>query len=319
MPIARLFAWGPAYRDWDTTAGRWEVRWDWAWGGWRDARASSQAPVPWPTLDSTRHALGLGAGSATQWTLAPGDDAAHALLVARHTLPSPSSDLIVLESERPPLTVQRADGKPLADVESAIRASGRWYVATPESPSEPSATVVWELDGGVARERARVPRAGFENHAEARLARRSDGRALGLVVEGQPDVSRPPSLWVTGLNLETRTFDEPEPIARGAGQPIAVCTAADSGWEFDMAYPGAIDVAIGDRWTASLQSPVVHVRASRDGMCGDRILGGANPFATAAPAALWSRPGGKLPASVPAIDVGVLSARTRYGLRCAAH
>jgi hypothetical protein len=334
LPLGRLFAWGPAAGDWDGGSGRWQARWDWAWSGWPDARASAQAPVPWASLDATRHAFGLGPGGATQWTLAPGDGAEHALLVGRHTLPAPGNDLFVLESDLAPLAVARPGGESFPEVQSAIRSSGRWYVATSEDPGEAPATVVWELDGGVARERARVPRGGFDTRSEARLARRTDGRALGLVIEGQPDVARPPGLWVTGLDLESGAVSDPEGLGPTGGRPAAVCAPGDTGWEFDLAYPGAIDLEIGDRWTATLLSPVGHVRASRDRVCVDRLFGAADPFAAAAPSTLsigggggvtsqGARPAsGAVPGAAPGaqrVDVGVYSGRMRYELRCDTH
>jgi hypothetical protein len=321
LPEARLYAWGPSMGDWDAAAGRWQVRWDRAWSGWRDARASAQAPVPWTSPDATRHAFGVGPGAATAWIVAPGDDADHALLVARTGTPAnvPGTALWVLESERPPLAVQQPSGEPFPDVENAIRASGRWYVATSQNPSEPPATVVWEIDGARARERARVPRAGFDTRPEARLARRTDGRALGLVVEGQPDLGRPPGLWVVGLDLESQGTTEPETVLAATNRPLTACRNDDTGWELDMAVPATIEIDVGDRWSSPLQNPVAHIRTSREHVCVDRVAGAVGAFATVAPSPLWATGATRsAPASGSAadIDVSVFSARARYGLRC---
>jgi hypothetical protein len=225
----------------------------------------------------------------------------------------------VLESERPPLAVQQPGGEPFPDVENAIRASGRWYVATSQNPSEPPATVVWEIDGAWARERARVPRAGFDTRPEARLARRTDGRALGLVVEGQPDLARPPGLWVVGLDLESQGTTEPESVLAAANRPLTACRNDDTGWELDMAVPTTIEIDVGGRWSSPLQNPVAHVRTSRERVCVDRVAGAVGAFATVAPFPLWATGAARsAPASGSAadIDVSVFSARARYGLRC---
>src|SRR4029077_6183576 len=76
VPVAHLYAWGAKGGEWEQL-GRWQVRWQWPWGGWADARSSASVPAPWPGLDAARRAL-VGWG-----IVAPGDDADHALLIAR--------------------------------------------------------------------------------------------------------------------------------------------------------------------------------------------------------------------------------------------
>jgi hypothetical protein len=214
LATARVYAWGPRGGDWDP-AGRWQVRWDWPWGGWPDARASSITPVPWPSLESARRALGVGGNGPIAWALVPGDDADHAILVARRSGAIPSTELLVLESDRPPVAVKTPSGAPFPDVDSAVRAGGRWIVMTTVAPW----STLWEIDGGWARELRRIPRAGLEgrNDGHGRLARRDDGRAIGVVVDGQPDVSVPPSRWVVPVELPSGATGDPEPLAPLAG------------------------------------------------------------------------------------------------------
>jgi hypothetical protein len=317
-PLARLYVWGPGTGDWDAGAGHWQVRWDWAWGGWRDARASASATSPWPTSDAARHALGIAPGGSAGWVVAPGDDADHALLLERRatTAGTPGTELVVLERDKPPLPVQRPGGDPFAEVESAIHASGHWYVATSEDSADAPATVVWEVDGGWARERARIPRA-REGQTEARLARRSDGRALGLIVEGQPDAGQPAGVWVAGLDLESPAVSEPEPLASPAGRPPVPCTIDDTGWEYDTPFAGTVEVDLRGVWEAPLQTPMVHVRASRDRACVDRVAGAVGAFAAAAPTPLSQVAPAPAHLGPRTIDLSVFSARARYALRCA--
>ncbi len=320
LPVGRIYAWGPSSGDWRAGAGFWQVRWDSAWGGWRDAQASAIAPVPWTGSDVARHALGLGPGVPPTWALAPGDDAEHALLLQREGGPSgeTTTDLVALEAGGSPLRVELPAGEPLPRVDSAMRAFGRWYVATPAPPGDSPATVVWEIDSGRVRERARIAR--LDHAAQARLARRTDGRSLGVVVEGQPDGSLPPSLFVVGLDLDTRAVGEPEPVRSVTDRSPSICTMGDGSWEFDMAYPEPIDLGVGTSTTTTLPTPVVHVRASRDGVCVDRMAGASSAFASTVAPELTAAAGTPAPVGAAAdvsMDVSVVSARARYRLRCA--
>jgi hypothetical protein len=338
LAAARVYAWGPRGGDWDV-AGRWQVRWDWPWGGWTDARGSSVAPVPWPSIEAARRALGVGGNAPVGWALVPGDDADHALLVARRAGAPASTELLVLEADHPPVWVKAAAGDSFADVDSAVRAGGRWYVMSTVAAS----TALWEIDGGSARELRRISRAGLEGRSEGhgRLARRDDGRAIGVVVDGQPDVLVPPSRWVLPVEIPSGVAGDPEPLATvglasgrstadgAAQQAPRLCTGDDTGgWELGIDYAGSIELEVGDGWTASLQSPIAEVRLARDRACIERVLGSANPYGATAPPALMApgapasvAPGearlrGAAPGSVRTIDVSVFSARLRYPLRC---
>jgi hypothetical protein len=334
LAAARVYAWGPRGGDWDV-AGRWQVRWDWPWGGWPDARGSSVSPVPWPSIEAARRALGVGGNAPVSWVLVPGDDADHALLVARRAGAPATAELLVLDADRPPVwvkPVKAGAGDSFPEVDSAVRAGGRWYVMSTIAAS----TALWEVDGGTARELRRIPRAGLDgrNDGHGRLARRDDGRAIGVVVDGQPDVSAPPSRWVLPVEVPSGVAGDPEPLATlgGAQQAPRLCTGDDTGgWELGIEYAGAIELEVGDGWTASLQSPIVEVRLARDRACIERVLGSANPYGATAPAALMTpgaaaavpsgegRTRGVAAGSVRTVDVSVFSARLRYPLRCWPH
>ena len=156
-PVVRLYAWGPKSGEWDQS-GRWTIRWQWPFGGWADVRSTAVTTAPWTGLDAARRWLGLGTGS-TSWELALGDDADHALLLARRSVPLPATtDVLVLETDRAPVDVRPPAGDGFQDVEAAARVAGRWYIATPQAPGELDATVVWLLEGTSGREVARIPR-----------------------------------------------------------------------------------------------------------------------------------------------------------------
>jgi hypothetical protein len=322
-PLGRLYAWGPSTGEWDSM-GRWQVRWDWAWGGWTDARSSAISPSPWSTLDGARHGLGIGPGSPVGWAIVPGDDPDHALLVSRPGSGSAGALLTVLESNRPPLPVQRGGDDSWPELQGALRTGGRWFVLTSEDPGEPPAAVLSTIDlGGRAREWLRIPRAGFDARADLHLARQDDGRAIGFVAEGRPDASHPPSSWLVSVDLETRAISDPSPLAplSALRRGTEICGADDPGWALDEFYPGTVEIDVGDRWRSTLQATRARVRLSRDRACIDGISGSVDPFATAAPDVLAAAGSIARPVRQPdrpssVLPVSIFSARTRFALRC---
>jgi len=310
IALAHLYAWGPRSGEWDQL-GRWQIRWQWPWGSAGETRSSTAARPPWSDFDAARRTLGA-------WgSMAPGDDADHALLFAKRSQAAAGADVLVLESDRPPVEVQRPGGDPFPEVEAAARLAGRWYVATTQSPGERGATVLWTLDGTAARELGRVPRAGFETRPPVHLARRGDGAALGLVFEGQAD-RRGPMLWVVGVDLETGAIGDAEPLAPAdlSDRAVSICSGDDGGWEVDLPYPSAVKLRTSNGWSAGLQSTMARMRISSDHACVERLLGSADAFATTEP----SSPGGALRSNPPlgarSVEVSLLAARTRTLLRC---
>ncbi len=320
MGLTKAYAWGPRSGDWDS-GGKWKVAWLWPWGGWPDARASATVPAPWSSRDAAARFLGvssINALSSTLWTVMPSDDPDHALLLGRRAPGTRSFDVFALESDRAPVEEHRPAGEPFGEVQGATRVAGRWYLATAQSGAEQAATVLWALDGGTAREIARLPRSGGETPSATRLSHRTDGGAIGLVVEGQSrlDGGKPPR-WVVAVDLESGTVSEPEPLAPAdlANPATAFCTGDDSGWVIDLAYSGGIHVNVGS-WTVSLQSPVARLRLSRSGACLERVTGSRGADAHAAE--MLTRPSPP-PAHMDArlVDASVYAASTRYALRCA--
>ena len=235
VPLARLNAWGPKDDSW-AQRGFWQVRWDWPWGGRRDARASAVASAPWTTAEAARRSFGSGLVSAGAWTVAFGDDADHALLMEHRSLAPIVMGVWAAESDQAPVAVSRPGGAPFAEIEAATRVGGRWIIATAQDPSESAATVLWELDGAAAREVRRFPRTLSDGgRRQTRLARRG-GRAIGVAVDGQPDLARPPSVWVLGVDLESGVTLDPEPVASltawGREAPICTGTTPDGSSTF---------------------------------------------------------------------------------------
>jgi hypothetical protein len=319
--LARAYAWGPSTGDWNGL-GHWKIAWDWPWSGPSDVRASADTPAPWPTLDAARRGLGIGPSLSSAWSVALGDDADHALLLERGNPPT-GVRVRRLESGRAPVEIRRAGGDSFPEVQAALRMGGRWFIATGQSASEVTATVIWVVDGEAAREIARVPRAGFDTGPRPRLARRADGRALGLVVEGQPEADRGVWLWVAAIDSETGTIGDPMPLAPLdlSDRPIAVCSGDEPGWQLELPYPGLVEVDVhGGRWSTTLHTPAARLRLSSERACLDGIVGAADSAASAAIDRLDSLPRfvspSRLAGAVAAIDASVFVAHRRLSVRC---
>ncbi len=332
VPLARVYAWGPSVGEWDSL-GRWQVRWQWPWGGWSDSRSSAVTQSPWPTLEIAAHAFG-GVGVPPEWTLIPGDDADHALLTARRG----GAGVIVLEAldaDRAPIEIARAGGEPLPDVQGAVRSGGHWYLATSQGSGEAAAAVLWLVDGSVARELGRVPRIGQDALPTARLARRPEGAeggpaspvspvTVGLVVAGQ-DMERGALLWVASFDPESHAFRDPEMLAPFdlSDRTVAACTGDDGGWEVEVSYPAAIDVRVRTGWSSRLQGAVARLRISRTGACLDRLFGSTASYGRHDLDTLWGVHGRPTPertspedASARTFGVSVLVENARVPLRC---
>jgi hypothetical protein len=355
-PLARAYVWGPSAGEWHALSGatgeghapggHWQVRWLWPWqavaGGARGARgargaleerSSAVGPAPWASLELAAHALSSPVGTLPEWTLVPGDDADHALLIERRagfasTVSAGASSVALqaLETDRAPVEIRRVDGEALPELQGAVRSDGRWYVATAQGAGEPSATVLWILDGAVARELGRLSRVAPETAAPGRLVRwvgASGGgppSALAVVVPGV-DADRGSVLWVTSFDAETRTFGDPESLAPAdlSDRTVAPCTGDDAGWELDVAYPGAIDLRVGQAWASRLQGVLARLRLSRAAACIAGVFATADSqaaHADGAIAAARATAAGPFGDSARTLDVMVVGEHARARLRC---
>lgn len=327
--LARIYAWGPKTGDWDTQ-GRWQVKWLSPFAGWPEAKASLAVIPPQLLLDFTKMGSGFGFGGyygalSGMFQVATGDDPAHALLLARRIT---RTELVPfeLEADRAPVEIRRADGEPFLEIEATTRAAGRWFFATPSLPGAPSsATTVWQVDGSVARELVRVARAAVETGRPTgtRLARRSDGRAIGLVVDGQPTAERPTATrWVLPIDLESGRLGEPEPLgwADLAGRTLEACSDDVVGWVFDVALSGSTVRVRVPQGSGSMHSTYARVRLTPSRACVERVAGmydGQSADRAAQLARAGARPSsaGAVPRTGELIATA-FSAQSRMALRC---
>lgn len=325
--LARVYGWGPKTGEWETL-GRWQVKWLSPFNGWQDVRASLPAPPPQMILDMTRAATTYyGSYGVTNSTfqIAPGDDAGHALLVGKRVVRS-EGVMYELEADRAPVEVRRGDGEPFGEIEGIVRAAGRWFVATPPAQGTASpVTVIWQVEGAIARELARIPRAtngAQSSSGRTKLARRSDGRAIALVVDGQPTAERSTAVrWALPIDLESGAVGEPEPLGYVdlAGRTLDACTDDIVGWVLDTSVPSTTVRMRVPQGTGSINGVLARLRLTSARACIERLAGiydgqsqeraaqltraGAAPRTGAA-----LRPGEML--------VSAMSAQTRFPLKC---
>lgn len=343
--LARIYGWGPRTGDWDTQ-GRWQVKWLSPWNGWPEVRSSLPTLPPGFIVDMSHSAsgyyggYGYGYGGNQAYQFAPGDDGNHALLIARR-MQRMDNTLFELEADRAPLEVRRADGEPFGEIEGAVRVSGRWYLATPPTTqvqvynAQPSTTtIIWQIEGAIARELVRVPRAmsetgtaymsgGYMSNRGTRMARRSDGRAVGLVADGQPSSDRPntSTRWVLPIDLESGALGEPELLGYVdlAGRTLEACSEEVVGWVIDSSLPSSSAVRMKlPNGSGVLSTSNARLRISSDRACIERLAGSYD--GSAERTAQLARPGAASRAMLPARPGDILmsasSAGTRYPLRC---
>jgi hypothetical protein len=326
--LGRIYSWGPKGGDWDTQ-GKWQVKWLSPFAPWPDARSSLPVVPPPTMLDFTKQSSMYGGygGFPTAYSgtfaIATGDDSSHALLIVRRASRTEIAP-IELEADRAPVEIRRADGEPFVEIDAMTRAAGRWFLATPPPAGAPNAvTTIWQVDGSVARELVRVTRAALETGRPTgtKLARRSDGRAIGLVVDGQPTAERnTPTRWVLPIDLETAQLGEPEPLGYAdlAGRTLEACTDDVVGWTFDTSIPGTARVGLG-QGSGSMHSLYARVRLTPTRACIERIAGmydGQSPDRVA-----QLLRGGAHASTGTTLKPGELvasafAAQARYGLRC---
>ena len=237
--------------------------------------------------------------------------------------------LYELEADRAPTEIRRADGEAFGDIEAYVRAAGRWFVATPDyGGSAPPATVIWQIDGAIATELVRIPRAGIGEGARAggsRLARRSDGRAIGLVVEGQPNAERPVATrWLLPIDLDSRQLGEPESLVGAdlGGKPLEGCRDDLAGWTFDAPLPSPSSVRVKlPAANGALHSVFARLRLTKTHACIEQ-LAGTYDGQSSERAAQLARPSGGArtnPTRRPGeILASAMSAQARFALRCTA-
>ena len=319
-PLLRPYAWGPKGVEWDVH-GRLFFRWTSPFESSLNLHTSQQVPIPGYITESTQYTTlgGQPQRPISLWTLVAGDDATHALIVARRSSYGTNiSDSVVveLEADRPPVEVHTVGAVPLAEIEGAIRAAGHWYIAA--GATDPAATIVYEIESGIARELLRVPRAAQDNRpAQVRLARRDTGRAVGLVVDGQPsDMGSGAMQWVLPIDIDSGLAGEPEPLGPVdlGGKTVDVCQGHDSAWIMDLRWPASsLSMRIGPSESSVTlgRNAFVRLHVSRRSACVEKVTGNV-PFDDDPPAHETDKA-----LDGPTIDATLYTRGARQLLHCA--
>lgn len=274
---AHIYAWGPKGTDF-TQSGQLEIRWTPLYAEGLHTRRTARVRLPQAFADLLPGASAFSGGGYANFTLVDTGDDRHALLHTTRYGMQQGSVVALLDANGAPTLVRREGGDPLPPIEDATRLGGRLYVSA-QSNEFPPESILYEVDGGTAREVARFPRYTKDGPARGqtlRLARSADGNRLGLVVTGRPaNLTGVPSLWVVPFTPDTREFGSPF-YAGDNGfrnfRDVPVCSAADDGYTLDMPLPtaAALDAA-GDH--VSMSSLQGRVRLSSEKVCIEALQG----------------------------------------------
>jgi hypothetical protein len=181
-----------------------------------------------------------------------------------------------------------------------------------------SETVVWQVDGATARELARVPRTSVAPDGRvtsARLAWQADGRALGLVVDGQPLGDRPGSTrWVAAIDLDTGAVGNIDLLGAldlGDRSSVSLCTGDDAGWSMDVPVGFPISLASQGAPLGALHGAFGRMRLAPTRVCVERVAGAPGSGVDAIPT--HTAPSASSPASIT-LTLG--EAKERRVFRC---
>lgn len=270
-PLGRIYAWGPKGGDWDKT-GKWTVRWLSPLHDTLRVRSSATSALPNVIVEHARASSGMPVLSS--WSLISGDDDQHALLIARR-FGRTDSTVFEVEPDHAPVEVRREGGDPLGDIDAAVRTGGHWFLAHTTTGGG-FATIIWRVDGGVARELIRIPRAQETYAQPLRLARRHEGTGLAMVLDGQPRGDRHfPTRWLVPVDLDAGQLGEPEwqGLASFADKAVSVCTGNESGWVLDAPWGASVQLRSPKATVGVLSNVFGRFRFERDAVCIERAYG----------------------------------------------
>lgn len=327
-PLAKIYGWGPKTPDPDPQS-RFSVRWLSPFDGYGEVHSTAPSVLPSPILDAMRGGVAGMYGSSypgvynSTWTFGGGDDGAHAILGTRWNN-RPGVTLWELEADRGPLSVRRSDGEDFGEIESVVRVQGKWVVATQDlqNPASGAAnTLLFVIDGGTARPLARIPRATGTDTARltGKLARRSDGRGVGYVVDASGPGSRGQSeRWVLPIDLESGAIGEPTSLGASdySDHPPTVCAGEEPGYVVDVPFsPNALRFRTPSGSSMSLSNALVRMRLSSTHACLEAAAGTV-VSTDDKPVAGHGKPSGK--ASSSTLRVTAFWSGMRYPLACSA-
>jgi hypothetical protein len=306
--IARAFAWGPGSGDWEHL-GHWLIRWSSPFEGRAEVRSSASSRAPFADEDAARRALTGGRGVPVVWTAVVSEDSSAALLLGRR---GRETDLIAVDDGGPPVAIRRVDAEPWGTIQSALHASGEWFIVTSED-SRPNTASIFRTDASGARRLAEVSRAVLSSPS-LRLARHSDGVTIGLIVDGEPPADRSASRrWVVPVNMESAVVGAPEPLGAAdlSDRAVAVCGEGEGlPWVLEQPLTANVELTTGAR-SVALGQIYARLRASAERACLERLVGDGSTSDQSPPPAELRRA-----VDTPTLPVTIIWHDRRVALRC---
>lgn len=326
-PLAKVYGWGPKTPDPDPQS-RFLLRWLSPFDGYGEVHSTAPSALPAPILEAMRGGTAGMYGSYypgvynSTWTFGGGDDGAHAIVGTRWNN-RPGVTLWELEADRGPLAVRRSDGEDFGEIESVVRVQGKWVVSTQDlqNPASGAAnTLLFVIDGGTARPLARIPRATGTDTARltGKLARRSDGRGVGYLVDASGPGSRGQTeRWVLPIDLESGAVGEPMSLGASdySDHPPTVCAGEEPGYVVDLPFsPNALRFRTPSGSSQALSNALVRMRLSSTHACLEAAAGTV-VSSDDKPVAGHGKPSGK---SGSTLRVTAFWSGMRYPLACSA-
>ena len=277
--VARGYVWGKKGIEWDTSS-HWVIRWTTPFASSREIFAAASSKPPPVIVDATRFVASPGPmRSMGSMALAVGDDPRSALLIASRAMP-PESVMVTLEDGQAPTEIRRADGEAFGRIEAALRHEGRWFALTESTEPAAPSVILWQIEGAVAREVIRLPRAWSEGtsrpSASLRLARRDAEGLVGIVVEGVAGpTTRGASRFVAAIDPQAGRLISVEALGSTdwGGKPLVACTGDDGGWAVDLPLAGAQVRATVLGKIVPLRAAYGRVRFAANRACVERMTG----------------------------------------------
>lgn len=318
--LGRGFAWGPTSGDWDGV-GRWVFRWSSPFDS--HVRSSAIAHAPFREEDAARQLLAGGRGTTIVWSVSVAEDPSHALVIGRAAGREP--EVMAIDEGGNPVAVHRVDGEPWGAIAGAIHASGAWFIVTSEDGNKGPGIVVFRADAVGARRFAQVHRGAWVTSTALRIARRIDGTAIGLVLDGEPSADRStPTRWVVPVQIESGEVGSPQrlgPADLVDRTTLGLCGEGEGlPWTVDIpwAAPHRVELAASpEAHPVTLGQAYARVRMSSERECIERLLGELNS-ADEELAAVVSRPVlSDGPAQTrPTAQLALIKHNQRASLRC---
>jgi hypothetical protein len=298
------YAWGPKGSDW-TRAGWWLVRFDDRFAALGGVRSTVKTRPPWNDVDSASDALGVRSSGYHRW---------HVLLD-----PSGRSALVSLcqQSVSQCEMFSAVEGQPLVSLRAptfmripadngAVRIGDTWFFLIDNGTA---GLELWRGDANAVTMVTRYRRATGSRHQaplpHARLVRRAEGGAIGLLVDIPADESTSGALgaWsVLPVNPDDGALGEPVHLGPSrVSSPMRACEPNEEGWLVEVKPSASTSVTPTNYWGYT-DDFEYRLRIEPTGACVEAIAAHAGRSLTARTDSTWTPPKDRKPISMTASE-----------------